>query len=277
MCHTDTMWDKLIHKWLRVPYALHVHTDRRSLKKPRATVLFLHGIGNSGDSWRDIIKDLPDDIRIVVIDLLGFGHSPRPDWAIYNAKTQARSVAATFLKLGIRQPVIVVGHSLGALVAVEVAKRYSLAVRSLILCSPPFYKASEEKQRLLPSYDSLIKNLYKLAKRHPREFVAISQLAVKLGMVNKSYNVTHENTPIYMNALTASIINQTTLQDATKLAVPTRILYGRLDPVVVIPNLKWLAQQNKQISLKPITLAGHEMFGPYISAIRKEIENASQK
>ena len=271
------MWDKLIHKWLRIPYALHVHTDRRSLKKPQATVLFLHGIGNSGDAWRDVIKDLPDDIRVVVIDLLGFGHSPRPDWAIYNAKTQARSVAATFLKLGIRQPVIIVGHSLGALVAVEVAKRYSLAVRSLILCSPPFYKASEEKQRLLPSYDSLIKNLYSLAKRHPREFVAISQLAVKLGMVNSSYNVTHENTPIYMNALTASIINQTTLHDAVKLTVPTRILYGRLDPVIVIPNLKWLAQHNKQIDLKPITLAGHEMFGPYIATIRKEIESASQR
>jgi pimeloyl-ACP methyl ester carboxylesterase len=164
-------------------------------------VLFLHGIGNSGDAWKTVIQDLPSDIRVVVIDLLGFGKSPSPSWAIYNAKTQAKSVAATFLKLGITQPAIIVGHSLGALVAVEAAKRYPFAIRSLILCSPPFYKADEERRRLVPRYDSLLKQIYSLAKRHPRKFVAISQLAVRLGLVNSSYNVTHENTPIYMNAL----------------------------------------------------------------------------
>jgi cis-3-alkyl-4-acyloxetan-2-one decarboxylase len=274
LCHTNAMWDTFLHKWLRVPYTLHVHTDKRPIK-PRATVLFLHGIGNSGDAWRHITQDLPGDIRVIVIDLLGFGSSPQPSWAVYNAKTQARSVIATFLKLHIRQPVIIVGHSLGALVGVEVAVRYPLLVKSLILCSPPFYKASLEAERM-PSYDSLLKDLYQLAKRHPKEFVAISQLAVKLGLVNSSYNVTHENTPIYMNALSASIINQTTLGDAQRLRVPTRILYGRFDPVLVFANLKWLAENNNNVTLKPV-LAGHEMFGPYISVIHQEITKASEK
>jgi len=269
------MWDKLIHKWLRIPYTLHVHTNR-AVKKPRATVLFLHGIGNSGDAWQDVMRGLPDDIHIIVIDLLGFGKSPSPPWAIYNAKTQAKSVATTFLRHGITQPVIIVGHSLGALVAVEAAKRYPFAVRSLILCSPPFYKANQDRQRFLPRYDSLLKEIYSLAKRHPREFVTISQLAVRLGLVNRSYDVTHENTPIYMNALTASIINQTTLDDAVKLTIPTRILYGQFDPVVIFSNLRWLAKNNPHVSLKTV-LAGHEMFGPYISAIHKEIEKASEK
>lgn len=270
------MWDKIIHQWLRTPYTLHVHTDNRPNRKAQATVVFLHGIGNSGDAWRDVTKSLPSTIRVVVIDLLGFGNSRQPSWAIYSAKTQARSVAATLLKLGIAQPVIIVGHSLGALVAVETAKRYPLFVRSLILCSPPFYKASEEKRRLLPSYDSLLKEVYQLAKRHPQEFVAISQLAVKLGLVNSSYNVTTDTTPIYMNALTASIINQTTLQDAVRLSVPTRILYGRLDPAIVAGNIRWLAKHNPRITIKPL-VASHEMFGPYASAIRQEIIKASEK
>jgi pimeloyl-ACP methyl ester carboxylesterase len=269
------MWDTFVHRWLRVPYALHVHTDKQPTKKPRATVLFLHGIGNSGDAWKTIIQDLPDDIRVVVIDLLGFGKSPSPSWAVYNAKTQAKSVAATFLKLGITQPTIIVGHSLGALVAVEAAKRYPFAVRSLILCSPPFYKESEQQRRLIPQYDSFLKQIYSLAKKHPNEFVAISQLAVRLGLVNKSYNVTHETTPIYMNALTASIINQTTLYDAVRLTTPTRILYGRFDPMIIFSNLRWLAKNNPHVTLKAI-LAGHEMFGSYVSAIRKEIAEASQ-
>lgn len=268
------MWDVLLHKWLRIPYALHVHVDKK-VRRPRATVLFLHGIGNSGESWQRVIQDLPSDIRVVVIDLLGFGKSPRPGWAIYNAKTQARSVIATFLKLNIRQPVIIVGHSLGGLVAVEVAHRYPLIVRSLVLCSPPFYKASQQK-KLLPSYDTLLKELYGLVQRYPEKFLLISQLAMRLGLVDKSYNVTSETVPVYINALTASIINQTTLNDALKLTVPTRILYGQFDPMVVFANFKWLAKHNPHVTIKSL-LVGHEMLGLYIPAIRKEIENASQK
>lgn len=268
------MWDVLLHKWLRIPYALHVHVNKK-VRRPRATALFLHGIGNTGESWHNVIKDLPDDIRIVVIDLLGFGKSPRPDWAIYNAKTQARSVIATFLKLNIMQPVIIVGHSLGGLVAVEVAHRYPLIVRSLILCSPPFYKANQQK-KLLPSYDALLKELYGLVKRYPQQFLTISQLAMKLGLVDRSYSVTSETVPVYINTLTASIINQTTLDDALKLTVPTRIIYGQFDPLVVFANFKWLARHNPHVTTKSV-LAGHEMLGSYIPAIRKEIENASQK
>ena len=268
------MWDVLLHKWLRIPYALHVHVNKK-VCRPRATVLFLHGIGNTGESWQDVIKDLPDDIRVVVIDLLGFGKSPRPDWAIYNAKTQARSVIATFLKLNIMQPVIIVGHSLGGLVAVEVTRRYPLIVRSLILCSPPFYKA-DQQNKLLPSYDALLRDLYNLIMRYPQKFLAISQLAMKLGLVDKSYSVTSETMPVYIKTLTASIINQTTLDDALKLTVRTRILYGQFDPVVVFANLKWLAKHNPHITTRSV-LAGHEMFGSYIPAIRKEIEKASQK
>lgn len=269
------MGDKLLHKWLGIPYMLHVYADKRA-KQPRATVLLLHGIGNSGAAWRDVVTNLPDDIRVISIDLLGFGKSKKPAWAVYSAKTQARSVIATFLKLRINSPVIIVGHSLGALVAVEIAKRYPLLVRSLILCSPPFYRVNEEQRRALPSYDSLLKDFYALTTRYPKEFVAISQLALKLGMVNSSYDVTAETTPIYMNALTASIVNQTALSDALKLRTKTRILYGRFDPVVVFANLRWLAKHNPNISIKAV-FAGHEMFGPYITAIQKEIIEASQK
>src|SRR5688500_11433144 len=106
------MWDKVIHRWLGLPYTLHVRVDHRP-KKARATVLFLHGIGNSGAAWNDVINKLPDDVRFVTIDLLGFGNSKQPVWATYDAKIQARAILATYLKLRIRGRVIIVGHSLG--------------------------------------------------------------------------------------------------------------------------------------------------------------------
>jgi len=110
--YEEEMQDRLIHRWLHIPYALHTRVINAKVK-PIATVLFIHGMGNSGRAWNKVIDKLPNDIRVVTIDLLGFGQSPRPAWAVYSAKTQARSVLATLLRLRLQGPVIIVGHSLG--------------------------------------------------------------------------------------------------------------------------------------------------------------------
>src|SRR5690606_30746293 len=122
------------------------------------------------------------DIRIVTIDLLGFGDSPSPDWAVYNAKTQARSVLATYFKLRIVGPVRIVGHSLGALTAIEVAKRYPLLVKSMILCSPPLYDTSEMPQKLRLKSDGLLRRVYRSVVERPDEFVKLSAIAMKYNL-----------------------------------------------------------------------------------------------
>lgn len=268
------MLDVLLHKWLRVPYTLHIHVRRRP-KRARATVLFIHGIGNSGAAWSDVIRQLPPDLHIISIDLLGFGKSPRPEWAIYSAKTQAHSIIATLLKLRTVGPVIIVGHSLGALVAVEVAKRYPLLVRSLILCSPPFYRAQQKELRAVLSGDNILKNLYTIAQKHPEQFIRLAELAVKMGLLNSTFSLTSEDAPIYMNALQSSIVNQTSLEDAVNLKVPAHILYGRLDPVVLLKNLRYLEKNNANFDVESI-LASHEVRGLFIPAVVNAIERATK-
>ena len=97
------MLNTIIHRWLRVPYTLNIYANRR-VKRPKATVLFLHGIGNSGAAWQEVIDRLPSDIRVISIDLLGFGKSSRPNHATYNATTQARAVIATLLRAYLQSP-----------------------------------------------------------------------------------------------------------------------------------------------------------------------------
>ena len=74
----------------------------------RATLVFLHGLGNSGRTWDEVAAKLPDDINLVIVDLLGFGDSPQPNWAVYSAKTQAKSLAKTLLANGVFGKVILV-------------------------------------------------------------------------------------------------------------------------------------------------------------------------
>jgi len=265
------MWDTFAHRWLRLPYTLHIHQDVRGAKKPRATVLFIHGIGNTGASWQDVMEALPPDLRLVSIDLLGFGQSKSPVWAVYDAKTQARSVLATYLKLRLSGQVIIVGHSLGALVAVEIAKRYPLLVKSIILCSPPFYREDPVKRRLFPESDRTLRRLYARMVTHPEELLALSRIFKRLGLVNKSFNLTRDNSASYISALEASIINQTAFDDAVRLKVPTYIFHGRLDPIVIYRNLKTVAQRNPNITLTTV-LAAHEVEGLYVNAIAKTID-----
>lgn len=259
------MFDVLLHKWLRLPYALHVKAVKSS-SKPTATVLLIHGIGTSSAAWDEVIAALPDGIEALAVDLLGFGESPKPSWARYDAKTQARSLLATISRQFPRQQLILVGHSLGALVAVEFTKRYPLLVSSLILCSPPFY-ASDDKR--LYSGDATLKELYRMATRHPEEFVKVSALAMRLGIVNKDFAVDEQSVGAYMAALNASIINQTSLADAQAITKPITIIHGSLDLVVVTRNLKLLATHDN-VTLKTI-LAGHEIRGKYVSTLTDEI------
>lgn len=261
------MLNTIIHRWLRVPYTLNIYANRR-VKRPKATVLFLHGIGNSGAAWQEVIDRLPSDIRVISIDLLGFGKSSRPNHATYNATTQARAVIATLLRARISSRLIIVGHSLGALVSVEVAKRYPLLVKSLVLCSPPFYLGEDNQEAL--GRERRLRKLYKRIQEHPEQFVKISSLAVKYRLVGKAFSVTTDDVDSYMDTLESSILNQTALYDAIEIKKPMTIIHGRFDNYVIKSNLKYVADNNKNVTLRVIS-AGHELRLLYIDAVVKEI------
>lgn len=266
--------DALVHRWLRVPYHLHASV-RKSTGRARATIVFLHGIGNSGEAWNEVVSQLPDNIRIITIDLLGFGNSPRPSWVTYNATTQARAVASTCMTLGIRGKVIVVGHSMGALVAIELAKRYSFFIKSLVLCSPPLYKPDTLRYGIFPSTDKMLKDLYRSIHRSPEQFVGLSKVAMKYELINKAFNVTDTNVASYMAALEAAIINQTSLDDIAKLTLPIEIIRGTLDPVLVPGNIKKLAAAHSTITLHSV-VAGHEVLGRFAKKTVQVILKAVQ-
>jgi pimeloyl-ACP methyl ester carboxylesterase len=264
-----TVQEQLINKLLRVPYVLHA-VVRSTPHRPKYTVLFLHGIGTSSVLWEQVADKLPDEVRVVRIDLLGFGQSPKPKWVTYNARVQARSVMYTYFRLRMRGKVIIVGHSLGALVAVEMTKRYPLFIRSLILCSPPFYLPVTDDATKLPRAETALKSIYKTVHNHPERFMKIVTPAVKYKLLNATFNVTEDNLHSYVEALESAIINQTSYADALDISVPTTILHGSLDPVVRLKTLKSLATQNESIQLKTV-LSSHEIKSTYRTAVIKEI------
>lgn len=261
------MLDKLLHRWLRIPYQLYVHVDRAP-KKPKSTVVFLHGIGNTGAAWDHVIDQMPKNQRVISLDLLGFGRSPKPDWAVYSVKTQSRSVIATLLKLRLTGKVVLVGHSLGSLVAVEVTKRYPLIVRALVLCSPPFYDQRNDSNRL-------IRAAFRRAEAHPERFVKLANLAARYNLINKSFGLTSDSIHSYLATLGASILTQTSLQDAQKITKPIIMLYGSLDPFVKKRNLKAVQAANPRAELRTF-VAAHEIRKPHAPQVAKAIADVQK-
>lgn len=264
------MLDKLLHYYLRVPYTLHVYRQS-TVQKARTTLVFLHGIGNSGRTWDEVSMELPDDVNVVVVDLLGFGDSPKPDWATYDARTQAQSLAKTLFGLGLTQRIVLVGHSMGSLVAVEFAKRYPALVKALVLCSPPLYNVDpRDDKKLFVERDEQLRRLYELALKNPENIVRLSKLAKRSNLLNPDFDVDALNIDSYVLALRANILNQTTTHDIITIKKPIHIIYGTLDPFVIGENIKRAAKESDYVTVEKF-LGGHEIIGSYVKRVAKAI------
>lgn len=256
------MLDTVIHRWLRIPYALNIrHLKRRDNAKQ--TILLIHGIGDTGDLWKELFDALPSDANIVAVDLLGFGNSPRPKWGIYDARTQARSLLATYLRLGLRGPVRIVGHSLGCLVAIDFARRYPMLIKQLILCAPPIYRRKDAR---LQHADDRLRDLYDFASKKPLLLINLFSMGQKLRLLSPSVQVTEDNIEAFMKSLHASIINQRTIDDISKVKAPITIISGAFDPFIIHANLATLRDTYTNVQLVDVT-AGHNISKAYRTEI----------
>ncbi|WP_309128101.1 alpha/beta hydrolase [Microbacterium sp.] len=93
-------------------------------------VTFVHGAGLNAHTWDAVVLLLGRPA--VVLDLAGHGDSSWRDDADYSPSTLAHDVAAG-LQAWAARPQVLVGHSLGGLVAASVAARHPALVRELVL------------------------------------------------------------------------------------------------------------------------------------------------
>ncbi|MBJ6727159.1 alpha/beta fold hydrolase [Geomesophilobacter sediminis] len=99
------------------------------------TVLLLHGKNFFGAYWKDTIHALSaQGYRVVVPDQIGFGKSSKPDLH-YSFHLLAANTKKILDSLGIKK-VVVVGHSMGGMVATRFTLMYPETVSKLVLEDP---------------------------------------------------------------------------------------------------------------------------------------------
>ena len=97
-------------------------------------VLLMHGLGGSIESWANNVDELAKSMRVIAIDLPGFGLSDKPKMN-YTIKFYRGFAVQLLEQLRLGQA-SVVGSSLGGHVAAEVAISRPSLVKKLVLISP---------------------------------------------------------------------------------------------------------------------------------------------
>jgi pimeloyl-ACP methyl ester carboxylesterase len=97
-------------------------------------IVLVHGLGGATENWFAVGPALARRGRVVALDLMGFGRTPPgPDGAEVEANQR---LLDQFLAVDIGGPAILVGNSMGGLIAIMEAARSPERVAGLVLVSP---------------------------------------------------------------------------------------------------------------------------------------------
>lgn len=103
------------------------------------TLVFIPGLGGTTRYWASRLRSMPSGYRAVLVDLLGFGQSPKP-WSRYSVEHHVEALHTSLQTLG---PVSLIGHSLGALLTFAYAARHPDQVKNIIVLGMPYFGSQQ--------------------------------------------------------------------------------------------------------------------------------------
>ncbi|GFH36876.1 alpha/beta fold hydrolase [Streptomyces pacificus] len=96
-------------------------------------VLLLHGLMGRGSHWAATARWLAERHRSFALDQRGHGRSERPSDGAFTRESYIDDAAAAVEQLGLA-PAVLIGHSMGALTAWQLAAERPDLVRAVVIC-----------------------------------------------------------------------------------------------------------------------------------------------
>ncbi|QJX48369.1 alpha/beta hydrolase [Hymenobacter taeanensis] len=203
------------------------------------TVVLLHGKNFFGAYWRETVKALTAaGFRVVVPDQIGFGKSDKPD-IHYSFHQLARNTKHILDTLGV-QKAIIVGHSMGGMLATRFALMYPAATEKLVLENPiglEDYRVSVPFQSVDQAYATERKSTEEsIRKYHATYYPHGYPKAHDEWLLPLAAQTRH---PDFLkvaraNALTFEMIYQQPVSyEFSRVTVPTLLIIGQDDRTVV--------------------------------------------
>lgn len=250
-----------LQSWAWQSYQVRYITPDLSNTKP--TVVLIHGFGACKEHWRHNVETLTSNWDVVALDLVGFGNSAKPKACLdgetpepgsmrYGIDGWADQVVA-FVAEHVKTPVVLVGNSIGGVVALTAAQKLERKGQSaagvvLVDCaqraiddkrvdeqpfgrrlSRPLLKALVRKRWLTTA-------LFRSLAR-PTVIRAVLKQAYPTGgnvddtLVNILYNATQDSGACESFRGFINLFNDRLAPDVLKeLATPVSVIWGSSDP-----------------------------------------------
>lgn len=256
----------------------------RVLGSAPTPLVLLHGLTASNRSWGADFDTLAGSSTVVVPDLLGFGASPKPPTG-YGPDAHADSLARCLEALGLPGRAIVVGHSLGALVALRFARRHPNSVARVVAIAPPIYRDQTDARRRIAALGPLAR-FFALDTPWARRACAVmcryrpaaARLAswIRPGVPAELARSAVEHTwASYSQTLEQVILAGGAHTDVAACPVPVRVLAGTHDEVIDLVFLDELANTCSHASVSRVGGGGHDLLLTHaaccVAIIRDEI------
>lgn len=241
-------------------------------------VLLLHGFAGSHRHWNKVILNLPHDkFHIFVPDSIGFGMSDKPPKLNYDIDDHSVPLAKDILE-EVDQPIILVGHSMGAMIALRIAKLHPDKVKKLVLINPPIFKSPEQAKRVIRSNLTFFQKIYAsklggsiyLVRNRPLIKQLISSSLTKdnnLGdIVDDYFNHTHRS---FIRSIRNTLLTYSMYSDLEQINTPTKYIYSHNDPLFDSTSIDFI---KRFPNIQAIEISGgHEIPLVNANAVAQEI------
>ncbi|EDX85137.1 hydrolase, alpha/beta fold family, putative [Synechococcus sp. PCC 7335] len=274
----DHLGEQRIWYWRgwRVRYTHVVGSATHSDSSDNPPFLLLHGAGSSLEQWRENLLELARDRPVYALDLVGFGGSEKIAHTVNTALWTQQ--VADFWETFLGRPMILTGHSLGALVALQTATTYPNQVDRLVMLTLPAARqelggsasrigAAVERWFASPL---LIRPLFHLIRQPWLIRLALRAIAqrphkVDSGLVEGFLRPTRDRGAARMfcylvKSRTSDSFSPLTQEMVEKVQVPTLLLWGKCDRVIPIDWGRYVNTLNDRLCLVEIEDAGHFFY-----------------
>lgn len=226
-------------------------------------LLLLHGIGSSAQSWRAAMTILSPQFRVIAWNAPGYGQSDHLEKEHPATDDYAQSLKALLDALDI-ETAHIVGHSLGALMAVRFARQFPEMVLSLQLASCALGHARYETGRREALLKSRLEDVEHLgvagmaAKRGPNLLSSHANAQMALQVVDTMASLDARGYSQAARMLSSSDL----LSDIATLRadIPLHVIYGLDDRITPPATNSEAAAARKGTRITPIADAGHAVY-----------------
>ena len=107
-------------------------------EEPAPAIVFLHGLSSARTTWATVMRAFAPSHRLVALDQRGHGDSSHAPGTYTLDRYLDDTIA--FCDAVVREPAVIVGHSLGGVIAFCVARERPDLVRGAFLEDPPLFR-----------------------------------------------------------------------------------------------------------------------------------------